>query len=198
MLKKNILSSKTVSRKTKKRSSLSKIRGLMLGGAMWSVCALFTPSPCESSPCSCWSAGTVGCHNWDTPGCARCWAGWDTGFFTKNFDFKEYEKVKKEIDDLFGGVMSKENWDKAKKAIDKATGVPVSMLWDPAFMLGSLVGAGVDAMENCRMACQTANRLNKLDQTVWWYADPTAMDSCKEHEKKYGIKIVNTYKFEMN
>lgn len=143
----------------------------------------------------------VACNNKESwgIGCSKCWAAFDTGVFSPSFDLSEVSKVKAEIDKLFNGVMSKENWDKAKDALGKATGTPIKAIWDPAFYIGSFVGAGVDAMENCRKACQSANKLNNLNQSVWWYADATALNSCKNFATRSNNfnQIINKYRYNL-
>lgn len=167
----------------------------------------------HSAPCSCWDAGTIACHNSNIGGCSRCWAGWDTGFFSPTFDVVgETSKIKAEVDKVYHGIMSKENWDKAAKAVGSAAGVPaLDKIWEYAQYAGAFVGAGINAMELCRMACQSAKAKNKItvpygtDQ-VWWYADATALQSCRNYEKWYNstggnkppkIEIMNRFTFDI-
>lgn len=179
------------------RKQLNKKAASVLTAAVLSIGTMFTPTPSESSPCSCWSAGTVGCQKWQVGGCSHCWAGWDTGVFTPKFDMKEYQKIKDQVDKFYGGIMSKENFDKAKKALDAAAGAPVSMVWEPAMMAGAFIGAGIDAMENCRKACQSAKAKHGLNEPVWWYADETALNSCKDYAKKFNKPMINKYQYNL-
>jgi len=153
----------------------------------------------NSSPCSCWDGGMKACQTKDSSGigCSKCWAAFDTGVFSPSFSLDEVKKVKAEIDKLFGGAMSEENWNKAKEAVATATGVPIKAIWDPSFYVGSFIGAGVDAMENCRKACQSVNKMHNLNQSVWWYADTTALNSCKDFATRSKIDIINKYDYKL-
>lgn len=181
------------------RKYFRKATGPVLAGALLSIGVMVTPTPSESAPCSCWSAGTIGCQKWNVAGCSRCWAGWDTGVFSPKFDMSEVQKVKDHVNQFYAGIMSKENWEKAADAVGKATGVPIKTLWDPILTASSFIGAGIDDMENCRKACQSVNAKYKLNQSVWWYADETAKNSCKDYDNRFNPnnKIFNKYQYEI-
>ena len=183
--------------------------------AVLSIGAMVTPTPSESAPCSCWDRGEIGCHNLNNATCSRCWAAWDTGVFSPSFDLaKETAAVKAEVDKVYNGVTSKENVDKAVNAVMGAAGVPFAdKIWEAIQHGSAFIGAGIDAMELCKKACHSAKAKYNLTAPyssnpdgVWWYADETALNSCKNYQNWYNasgtatpktIDIINKFQYDL-
>lgn len=127
----------------------------------------------NATPCSCWDSGTsvrLG---------ASCWAAWDTGNFSP--DLTDAQTLSGAIEAAIGGLgATTVGVVAAVVATDPAAATTLATMAYAVMgvALGYIMYTGIEAMEACRKVCQATNTAYNLNKSVWWYADPTALEAC--------------------